>query len=266
MSNKISPDKPIRSKCHASCAARSSGRADRRDKKLVSCRGFTLIELSVVVVIIAVLAVLLINTTMKMVDRGNSAECVGNLRQLFQAAKTWEADKGEPLMHFSMDYSKGSWVGELYKQLNLTQPRVGNRPPSCFGCPSSKGVQSPTNAFASDYGRNMIMQPDNLAASNYMWRGRIVPNPSKVMMFGDSFRQGPTVADGRDLQPFTNGAYLGYRHGGDAVQKSGRANVIFYDGHAESARSDGAVIPHAGMSNLPRGYYYHLPPWQPGSQ
>jgi prepilin-type processing-associated H-X9-DG protein len=109
-----------------------------------------------------------------------------------------------------------------------------------------------------------------------MWRGRILPNPSKVMLYADQANPTlPTAAAGRDLSPFYDGALLAYRHAGDGTANSGRANVIFYDGHGETAAyvtdyaqavssGYGAVITHRFMNNLPPGYYYNKPPWQTG--
>src|SRR3954469_8173146 len=57
-----------------------------------SRQGFTLIELLVVVAIIAILASLLFPTLARAKDKGNSAKCQSNLRQLGLAATMFDED------------------------------------------------------------------------------------------------------------------------------------------------------------------------------
>lgn len=55
-------------------------------------RGFTLIELLVVIAIIAILASLAFPAIGSMIERGRSAKCVGNLRQIGAAVQQYVAD------------------------------------------------------------------------------------------------------------------------------------------------------------------------------
>jgi prepilin-type N-terminal cleavage/methylation domain-containing protein/prepilin-type processing-associated H-X9-DG protein len=57
--------------------------------------GFTLIELLVVIAIIAILAAILLPSLGKAKDKGKSAVCASNQRQLAIAAMTYTLDHGE---------------------------------------------------------------------------------------------------------------------------------------------------------------------------
>ena len=58
----------------------------------MSTRGFTLVELLVVIAIIAILASLAFPSIGPMLERGRSAKCVGNLRQIGAAVQQYVAD------------------------------------------------------------------------------------------------------------------------------------------------------------------------------
>ena len=55
------------------------------------CCGFTLVELLVVVAIIGILAALLTPAINAVMQKGNQARCVGNLRSIGAAAGAWSA-------------------------------------------------------------------------------------------------------------------------------------------------------------------------------
>jgi len=58
----------------------------------MNSRGFTLIELLVVIAIIAFLASMALPAIGPMIERGRSAKCVGNLRQIGAAVQQYVAD------------------------------------------------------------------------------------------------------------------------------------------------------------------------------
>lgn len=99
-------------------------------------RGFTLIEMLVVVAIFALLAALLVPAAMRAIERGRRAQCSNNMRELIRCA-TMSADENDgrlPALHsnsspypYWFSYTNiMAWV----RKYNLVRPQ-------CF-CPSNK--------------------------------------------------------------------------------------------------------------------------------
>lgn len=192
--------------------------------------GFTLIELLAVIGIVLLLAALLSPALIKAIEKGRGAKCAANLRQLYLGAKLYENDSGQPLMTFN---AGGAWDAVLYQTLNIDRPTdYSDLPRGPFACPSCKAVYA--GSHASHYGKNVLINNSTTAPQ---WKGNIIPEPSRLLFLADA--KVLAVADGsercvRDLSRFAEGGNLGYRH-------SGRANVIFHDGHGESVDYDGVL-------------------------
>src|SRR5687767_9220390 len=99
-------------------------------RQIPSRRAFTLIELLVVVAIIAILASLLFPAIARAKDKGKTAKCASNERQMIMATIMFEQDNG---------VYPNAWPEPLwYKTL---QPYVGKKATvageGVFVCPSS---------------------------------------------------------------------------------------------------------------------------------
>jgi prepilin-type N-terminal cleavage/methylation domain-containing protein/prepilin-type processing-associated H-X9-DG protein len=89
---------------------------------------FTLIELLVVIAIIAILAALLLPTLAKAKQKGQSAECINNLRQWGLATQLYTGDNNEflpregvqtPDLAFLNNPARYAWYKELPELLNF---------------------------------------------------------------------------------------------------------------------------------------------------
>lgn len=103
--------------------------AQRRSK--VTSRGFTLIEMLTVLVIIAILAQYLVSVSMQAREKAYRTTCISNLRQLVQACRMYESDYGQLPVHAYGVY-RGIDFGERWWQLT-TFPYVRNR--DIYLCP-----------------------------------------------------------------------------------------------------------------------------------
>lgn len=215
-------------------------------------RGFTLIELLVVIAIVAVLAALAFAAINSGLAKAKSSECATNLRQIYQASQNYYSDYGRMVTSLADDpdvevYRIRQWSVALRPYLGVPIPsavgglvppdEVGKRPPKPFACPESKALVSMSPHYASDYGKNfMVNFYDKLAIptdSSAPTFHPFMPEASKVIFAGDG--------TARDITPTLN---IAFRHGG-------RANFVFYDGHVESLKR--SEVPTDGTK----------PPWVP---
>ena len=195
---------------------------------------FTLIELLVVIAIIAILASMLLPTLGLAKDKGKSASCVNNERQLIMATIMYDDD--HKVLPIGWDPAFSSiWYRTL-------QPYLGRRNTSAvtnrvFLCPASpRGGFWGLLTYAQNYRINGGTKP--LIGLHQ------VPQPGLTLMFAET--------DGWDacVYPDTNAyANVCYRHSGGNEystifnyynvknQKRGRANAVFLDCHVEALRS-----------------------------
>ncbi len=94
---------------------------------VVKHTGFTLIELLVVIAIIAILAAILLPALNSARERGRSASCINNLKQIGNAAAMYQGDNDDFFPYVNADYSS--------TQLHLHYaPYLGNN--QIWYCPS----------------------------------------------------------------------------------------------------------------------------------
>jgi prepilin-type N-terminal cleavage/methylation domain-containing protein/prepilin-type processing-associated H-X9-DG protein len=210
-------------------------------------RGFTLIELLVVVAIIAILASLLFPALARSKDKGKTAKCQSNEKQLFLAAFMFEQDN----QLYPIGYPGAATPGQIwYRQL---QPYLGKKDTTngtgVFVCPSS--FQKVGNATREGGFLGWLAYAQNGAINNGIntISSSSVLDPDGTILYADT--------DGWDacLYPDGTPGNVCFRHSGgnerSAEMERGvagrkgakrRANGIFLDGHVQLLKAAPARI------------------------
>jgi prepilin-type N-terminal cleavage/methylation domain-containing protein/prepilin-type processing-associated H-X9-DG protein len=222
---------------------------------------FTLIELLVVIAIIALLAALLFPVFAKAREKGRTAACLSNIKQLYVASALYaqDYDEGFPSMWLWNPYGMKRHSAFIYPpEWSQEQADVG-----CQTCPYTKSPQlyfCPTSATNKSYGYcyptmfsvmikiNGVDFPVGAALPQFSepaatvmlcdtarWKGTAPMAPSDNGKFSmpDNFDLGYPYA----YRPYTNTTSAPY------AAHSENANFAFVDGHAKGMRVEATVSP-----------------------
>lgn len=219
--------------------------------------GFTLVELLVVIAIIAILASLLFPGLARAKDKGRTAKCQSNLRQLSIAAFMFEQDNQVypicwPLANLMGQTPTPIWYRQLQPFLGKKNTEAGK---GVFVCPSSLQKAQPDEGLGNAlreggfwgylaYAQNGMINNGVTTVSSAQ-----VLDPVGTILYADT--------DGWDAGLYPDGSpgNVCYRHSGGneksaetdrgvAGRKGAkrRANGVFVDGHVQLLASAPARI------------------------
>jgi prepilin-type N-terminal cleavage/methylation domain-containing protein/prepilin-type processing-associated H-X9-DG protein len=207
----------------------------RQDASSPRSRGFTLIEMLVVIAIIVLLAALMFPSAKGFLEKGGEAECVNNLRQLGAGLGLYVAENGgyPPSAGFNGGFTGKNWWftdalqnmdgGSPYKIAGSGIPDIIDLPKTPLKCPSVKQRGWPF----IDYGINATALP---------WGLRPVPatritSPAQTFLVAESTIWAAGVGWGGALDK-----EFAFRH-------NERANVLYFDGHVGAVTKTQAADP-----------------------
>jgi prepilin-type N-terminal cleavage/methylation domain-containing protein len=193
----------------------------RNSSRVASRRGFTLLELLVVIAIIAILAALLLPALQSAKEKGRQAYCLNNIRQIGAALRMYVDNNNE----FYPNY--GLWDGtSWYRRLEKFHDDK-----KIFECPSAK-LQEYTDVGLA-YGYNYPGLGDWFAAPPIIIREVTIGNPSYTIAVADSNED--QIWDFVIKPGNWPGDYSGYPVG---IRHAMGANILFADDSARHYQQD----------------------------
>ncbi|MBE7503393.1 MAG: prepilin-type N-terminal cleavage/methylation domain-containing protein [Verrucomicrobiales bacterium] len=190
-------------------------------------RGFTLVELLVVIAVIALLAGLLLPALAGAKARAQGVLCAGQMRQLGLAVRLYADDHGDEFprsQHSAFAHGQLTWGRALASQLGADTSSWTNLLRTLYHCPADRRKQG------WSYGLNVYFElgpEDDYAGKPQTWR-RVssVPRPSQTVLFAENASEADHI-----MPNFWTAA----RDAVDvASRRHGRAsNYAFVDGHVE---------------------------------
>jgi len=238
------------------------------DRRTADHRGFTLVELLVVIVIIAILAAIIFPVVSSMMRQGNQTASAANLRQWYSGfgASLGDNDGSMPSDGAANGFNPGdqtAWFNRIPLQLKITPcasfgsnwPRLHSK--SIWVNPQVPLSASPGGSFIFCYAFNTYLS--NATQINQKFAN--VEHPDRTILMSEKADLKP------DLDPTTIRSYFGSGNPTDPlVDINNAANILFCDGHVQLVKRS---VFGAGQTYDPNFYassYDQLPlTWLPNA-
>lgn len=214
--------------------------------KRLSRKAFTLIELLIVIVIIALIASMLLPAINKAKQQARLARCTSNLRQLGLAVRMYLDDSGGRFFkyqefvtggcywYFGYETSASISAPEGQRQIDVTKAKLYPYFSTVGGielCPSFPyqwTTYKPKYSGAS-YGYGMNLRMDGSNESNWSSKG------GRLIWFADCAQINTWLAPASLANPMMEEwYYVDYGWKSVHFRHNDRANALFCDGHVES--------------------------------
>lgn len=223
----------------------------KRINALQNARGFSLIEILLVIAIIALLLALLFPVFAKVQEKARHTACLSSLRQIGVAVSLYTSDNDDqfPLGGNQIDFLTESDEGapaivpdDSFFHSVKPLPEVLSsytKVPTLWSCPSDKGLNNDDKV--DHFIPKLCESAFDEYKTSYFYRGIFV-------LYGKSFSSLAGYAmDSHRQYGSADIAYLfdmsGRWHGSmDGVEKLQRFNSLFIDGHVKSLKHDDYIF------------------------
>jgi len=215
-----------------------------RKKQSSSRLAFTLIEMLVVVVIIALLASLIIPTVGKSLSRARSISCLSNLRQMGLAFTMYLADNKGVYPSAEGD-DNNPWFVEISPYLQEEAQGAGDLS-SVYRCPEyarlRPELQDTSSWLQLGYGMNYFLAgsptqgwPFQGPATRYRYYQDQIENPTLTILLADESGWGWGIHGQNYNSQLSDNGYFGAESGRLRGGRHGKhANFLIADGHVTS--------------------------------
>lgn len=179
--------------------------------KFLWAKGFTLLELLIVIAIISILAALLLPALRKAKDSAAAIHCTGNLKQIGQAVLSYTIDYND-----FFPYNTNALFNDLYPYTAIKYKSPGSpKNAKIYWCPKDS-YRAKLNLCYYSYGGNYYTVNGN---TSHMRKLSQIKQPSNIIYMLDGFRStGSNLYFSANTYPFTETAdssndCVDFRHG-----------------------------------------------------
>ncbi len=202
-------------------------------------KGFTLIEILVVIAIIAILAAILFPVFQKVREKARQAACMSNENQMGLALLQYNQDNDELLPNRKNEGGHYNWKTYINPYVKSTQVWV---------CPSDPyvGLDDDGSSFPADYSANTDSGNGNPLVQPFIdcnaWNGGACPNSASQAQMEQPSQTISVVEFEGSYSDYrvTNAPFWGITWAGPGslmfAGHTGRANFLFLDGHVKALK------------------------------
>lgn len=190
--------------------------------KSIGLRGFTLVELLVVVTVISVLVALLVPAVTSSRQKAHTIKCLGQLREWGTAFSAYQSDNNGQFPAFPWYVSLSTYVGleKFWEAGSTVSPRPGDK--SLYSCPAASGGDFGGSTGKISYAMNNQIHVGNRTAGEVGTPTLRRSHLSKPASFAVLF-------DAKTATAYGGATDLLLRHGRSSI-----GNMLFADGSVMS--------------------------------